>query len=332
VNLIGSDGATLLRDGRPWRFLLLNAYYLQDEVGQGAPTHATAALDDARTLGAEVVRAWAFNDRPDKSSRMWSDLTTPVEDGLRALDYVLDEAARRQLRLILALHDFWPAYGGIAQWLRWRGIAFDDKASPEKYAARFWSDSQLREAYRTRARLLLDRRNSINGVRYGDDPTVLAWELMNEARQAPSDWVSFAAESVRAYASQLVSLGDERALDSADLDLASLHVYPEKYGARAGDEARFGVAAITEAARGVTRPLIVGEFGLSAAHLPLPRRQEAYCDWFDAAATEPFVAGIGPWLLGYAGRPPDDEQFIFYAGGDYDGVLRDAAQVLAQTR
>src|SRR6266511_4592467 len=116
MDLIGSDGATLLRDGRPWRFLLANAYYLQDEAGQGAPQYTEAALDAARALGAEVVRAWAFNDRPDKQSRMWSDLTTPVEDGLRALDFAVDAAGRRGLRLILALHDYWPAYGGMAQW------------------------------------------------------------------------------------------------------------------------------------------------------------------------------------------------------------------------
>jgi mannan endo-1,4-beta-mannosidase len=332
MDLIRTDGATLLRDGRPWRFILANAYYLQDEAGQGAPQYTEAALDAARALGIEVVRAWAFNDRPDKKSRMWHDLTTPVEDGLRALDFAVAAAGQRGLRLILALHDYWPAYGGIAQWLRWRGIAIANNAQPTQYAAKFWSDSQLREVYRLRVRLLLDRRNTITGVRYGDDPTVLAWELMNEARQAPADWISFAAESVRSSAEQLISLGDEQALDSVDLDLASLHFYPEKHGARAGDEVRFGVAAITGAARQVTRPLIVGEFGLSGGHLPLQRRQYAYREWLEAARGEPNIAGIGPWLLGYAQRPRDEEQFIFYPGGDYDELLRDGASALAESR
>jgi endo-1,4-beta-mannosidase len=332
MDFIRSDGASLLRDGRPWRFLLANAYYLQDEIGQGAPAHAEAALDAAQALGATAVRAWAFNDRPDKSSCMWRDLTTPVEDGLRALDRVVAEVGRRGLRLILALHDYWPAYGGMAQWLRWRDVPVDNRDPPELYAPRFWSDGQLRDAYRFRARTLLDRRNHITGVRYGSDPTVLAWELMNEARQAPADWVSFAAECVRAHASQLISLGDEQARDSADLDLASLHFYPEKHGARDGDETRFGVVAITEAARSVTRPIVVGEFGLSSATLPAAMRQEAYRAWFEVAAGEPLVVGMGPWFLGYPGRPRDEEQLIFYPGGDYDAVLRDAATMLAQTR
>jgi mannan endo-1,4-beta-mannosidase len=331
MDFIRSDGATLLRDGRPWRFLLANAYYLQDEAGQGQPHYTEAALDAARALGCEVVRAWAFNDRPDKQSRMWCDLTTPVEAGLRALDFAVAAAGSRGLRLILALSDYWPAYGGIAQWLRWRGVAVDNATPPSQYAGRFWGDSQLREAYRVRVRLLLDRRNSITGVRYGDDPTVLAWELMNEARQAPLDWVSFAAESVRSSGAQLISLGDEQARDSADLDLASLHFYPEKHGANSGDEIRFGVAAITEAARLVTRPLIVGEFALSSGHLPLSRRQHAYRAWLQTARGEPNIAGIGPWLLGYPERPPDEERFMFYPGGDYDQLLRDGARALAES-
>jgi endo-1,4-beta-mannosidase len=332
MDLIGSDGATLLRAGRPWRFLLVNAYYLQDEAGQGQPHYTEAALDAARALGCEVVRAWAFNDRPDKQSRMWSDLTTPVEDGLRALDFAVAAAGSRGLRLILALSDFWPAYGGMAQWLRWRGHAVDNQTPPASYATRFFGDSQLREAYRLRVRLLLERRNTITGVRYGEDATVLAWELMNEPRDAPADWVSFAAESVRSVASQLISLGDEQARDSADLDLASLHFYPEKHGAARGDELRFGVAAITEAARQVTRPLIVGEFALGSGHLPLARRQHCYRAWLETARGEPNIAGIGPWLLGYPERPRDEEQLIFYPGGDYDQVLRDGARALAESR
>jgi mannan endo-1,4-beta-mannosidase len=33
---------------------------------------------------------------------------------------------------------------------------------------------------------MLTRRNSLSGVAYKDDPTIMAWELMNEIR-CPSD-------------------------------------------------------------------------------------------------------------------------------------------------
>jgi hypothetical protein len=152
---------------------------------------------------------------------------------------------------------------------------------------------------------------------------------MNEPRDAPDDWIAFAAAAVRADCAQLVAIGDEGARDSPDVDLASLHVYPEKHGAARGDEARFGAAAIVQAARRVTRPLIVGEFGLHGDRLPLAERQRAYAEWFAVAAAEG-VAGIGPWLLGHTSRPPDwDEHFTFQAGGDYDATLRDAVALFS---
>jgi mannan endo-1,4-beta-mannosidase len=331
VQPITSDGGQLLCDGRPFRFVHLNAYYLQDEVGQGNPQHAAEALDACVALGARVVRSWAHNDAPAKMSRLQDALGAPREDGLRALDWVLAEAARRNLRLILALLDYWPSYGGMAQWLRWRGIdiSAEDAPHPARYAATFYGDSQLREAYRRHVTTLLTRKNRLTGVVYGEDPTVLAWELMNEARAAPSDWIAFAADCVRSHARQLVGLGDEGACDSPDLDLASLHFYPEKHGALPGDEQRYGRAAITAAIHNVTRPLIVGEFGLYGNRLSRDERRACYADWFEWAATEG-VSGMGPWLLGHHGRrPEDDEHFTFFHGGDYDDVIRIAANTFS---
>ena len=331
LDFIASDGGQLLRDGRPFRFVLGNAYYLADEVGQGQPEHALEALDAAVALGLPVVRTWAFNDAPAKESRMQNGLADPHEPGLRALDFVVAEAARRNLRLILPLADYWPSYGGIAQWLAWRGmpVSDGDRPHPERYAARFFGDTQLRDAYAARVRQLAARRNTVTGVRYGEDATILAWELMNEPRDAPDDWIAFAAATVRSHCAQLVGLGDEAARDSPDVDLASLHFYPEKQGCAPGDEERFGCAAIEEAARRVTRPLIVGEFGLRHDGLPLAERQRAYAAWF-ACAADAGAAGMGPWLLGYRTRPPDwDEGLTFYAGGDYDATLRDAVALFS---
>lgn len=322
------EGRVLLRGGQPWSFVLVNAYYLQDEVGQGTPAHAAEALDGAVHLGVPVVRTWAFNDNPRKASRMQVDLGVSHEPGLLALDWVVAEAGRRGLQLILTLMDYWPAYGGMAQWLAWRGrpVAAADRDHPARYAADFYADGQLREAYRQRVTALLDRRNTLTGRRYGEDDTVLAWELMNEARQAPADWVDFAAGVVRAGARQLVALGDEAAYDGEALDLASLHLYPEKHGAAVGSELMFGQEAILAAARRVTRPLLVGEFGLRGDRLSLPERQASYTAWF-AAAEAAGVAGIGPWLLGHSSRPPAwDEHFTFYIGGAYDSLLRRAAE------
>jgi mannan endo-1,4-beta-mannosidase len=302
------------------RFVHVNAYYLQDEFGQGAPQKSLDALDACVALGVRVVRTWAFNDDAAKSSRMQDGLGRPREAGLVALDRVLAEARARNLRLILPLVNFWSAYGGIWQWLRWAGFSVDDaaRANPESIAAKFFGEPIMRDAYRAHVERLLARKNTLTGIVYGDDDTVLAWELMNEPRRAPDDWVAFAAGCVRRNAGQLVGLGDEGARDLPMLDYASLHFYPEKHGG-GGDLAGFGLGAITDAARRVTRPLVVGEFGLTNA---VADRADCYRRWIDRAREEG-VAGIGPWLLGHAGRrPEDDESFTFFRGDAVFDVIR----------
>jgi hypothetical protein len=78
----------------------------------------------------------------------------------------------------------------------------------------------------------------------------------------------------------------------------------------------------------VTRPLVVGEFGLYDNRLSRAERCACYADWFEWAAAEG-VSGMGPWLLGHHGRrPEDDEHFTFFRGGDYDDVIRVASGTL----
>jgi mannan endo-1,4-beta-mannosidase len=164
---------------------------------------------------------------------------------------------------------------------------------------------------------------------YRDEPTVMAWELMNEPRGPGlhpgqlADWVRFAARAVKAAAPhQLVGVGDEGEewsagfLECEDLDLASCHFYPHKYGYARGTEAEAGVAWIEEHARVAAasgKPLVVGEFGIANGALPSEVRLEAYRAWLRAAVESPGVAGVGPWLFSYRARPADWDEFTFYS-------------------
>ena len=51
----------------------------------------------------------------------------------------------------------------------------------------FFSSPACRQLYRNFATALLSRVNTITGVSYRDDPTIFAWELINEPR-VPQDW------------------------------------------------------------------------------------------------------------------------------------------------
>jgi mannan endo-1,4-beta-mannosidase len=339
---------------RPFRFVLVNAYYLQEEAARGRVALVDETLAQARAMGATVVRAWAFNDDPNKlDSAIQFGPGAYSEAGLRGLALAIERARAHGLKLILPLANYWNAYGGTRQWALWQGLADAREGEP-----RFFTDERLRARYAEHVARIIEPHR--------DDDTVLAWELMNEPRGrglapgALAEWVRFAARAVKAAAPrQLVSVGDEgeetsldgydarfwRSVDGEhlfapsnggsfrdfvacdDVDLASCHFYPGKYGLRPGSERDSGVAWIEEHARLATaaqKPLLVGEFGIANGALAPDERLAIYRAWLDAAVASPAVAGIGPWLFAYASRPADWDEFTFYQDDPIAGLLRSA--------
>lgn len=90
---------------------------------------------------------------------------------------------------------------------------------------------------------LLNRVNSINGRRYGDDPTILAWETGNEMnhlgmRPAPASWTLIVAKHLKSRAPRTLVMDgsfarnddpercyQKEVLDSPDVDILSYHYY-----------------------------------------------------------------------------------------------------------
>jgi len=315
----------LWEGARRFRFTLINAYYLQEEAARGRLDLVDETFAGARAMGARVVRAWAFNDDPNKDdTAIQRALGAYEERGLDGLDRTVERARAHGIKLILPLCNYWNAYGGARQWLLWHGVADAREGDP-----RFFTDERVRQSFTSHVQRIAGR--------YRDDDTVLAWELMNEPRGAPADWVRFAARAVKQAAPRhLISLGDEGGehLDCDELDLASCHFYPQKYGVRGGDEARAGVDWIAAHARAAARagkPLVVGEFGIARDGLDPDARLAAYRAWLDAAASTEAVAGIGPWLFAYVSRPPEWDEFTFQAGDPICGLMRESAQRFDQS-
>lgn len=334
--------------GRPFRFLLVNAYYLQEEAARGRFDRVEETFSKAYAMGARVVRTWGFHDHPEAPEAIQRARLEYNEPGLLALDGVLDRAAAHGLRLILPLVNYWDDYGGIRQWMRWNGFA-GRSGDP-----RFFTEPALRDHYARHVATMLARSNARNGRVYAEDPTILAWELVNEPRgrgldpegRLLADWVAFAAKALRkAGARQLIALGDEGFdvslegsgrspwkrtggrglfsprngssfrlhLDCPDVDLASCHWYPESWRIRRGQEEEAGVTWIEQharLARAAGKPLVLGEFGLRGDGLPLDVRRRAYRRWL-RAADQAGLVGAGPWLFTYDDRPEEWDAFTF---------------------
>jgi mannan endo-1,4-beta-mannosidase len=193
AGFVTTRGTSFEVDGLPFRFAGTNNYYLQYQDA----AMVADVLDRAAARNFSVLRTWAFLDigYPDGSESVgggakngvWFRALDPStkkvvlnDSGLAHLDATLAAAAARGLRLILTLTNNWIDFGGADQQIRWEALIDPTYTDPkhDDFFTRPWQISTF-VAY---AEALAGRTNSLTGVKYSDDPTILAWELINEPR------------------------------------------------------------------------------------------------------------------------------------------------------
>jgi mannan endo-1,4-beta-mannosidase len=331
AQLATAHGTRFVVDGKPFSFVGANV-----EVMHGAKMRAGYArtLDAARADGLRVVRVWALGegaaDAPDWARA--DDLLRAgpdgwIEDGLVQLDRVLAGASERGLKVILTLGNHWGDYGGIPQYLRWAGLADTGWGARD----RFFSDERTRAFYRAHLERLAERKNTVNGVRYADDPTVFAWELLNESQvETPEGarvrraWIAEMAQLLRSHAArQLITPGvigyttlaerDEwlAVCKLPEVDYCDSHLYPQNGDAvpSAVELARFIDDRVQLAQKVANKPLVFGEFGFDtrADHDGWLGRGRA--DWFGEFLSRVLydgAAGAMVWIYQpWSGKPRD---------------------------
>lgn len=317
----------------------IGSYPLLEHAGNGRLDAVDDIFTQALALGRPVLRTNAYLDGTRNAARIREADGSLREEGLVGLDRLLARAAERGVRLVLVLTGHWGHYGGAPAVLE---MVAPGEGLP---VAAFYADPRAIEAQRSYVAALVARTNTLNGRAYARDPTVLAWELVNEARCEDDRycdpgtlvrWARGMAEAVRgAGARQLVAWGgaghrrgehgedlEALAADGA-LDVLTLHVYPANErsvdpvlpaGTRPLVAASLGAESIRETAavaRRHGRALLVEELGWIPAGGGSADGERALVlgAWLRAARLE----GVGalPWMIGEQGRP------------DYDGHLVD---------
>ncbi|GAA6009071.1 hypothetical protein JCM10207_004083 [Rhodosporidiobolus poonsookiae] len=247
-------GSQLFLVGQPFRFASLNAPELLDgDVnGEYEVRDTFAALAAEGGFGSAVTRTYTLRIKSKNIGRghingwstEWNDWMWD-SGRLLEMDLVLAEAAKAGVKLIIPIIN--QDTGNDSNWVgstvdltRYRyGLGSNDEARRIDW----WTDHTMIESYKLIIDFLLNRVNSINGRRYGDDPTVLAWETGNEMnhnglRPAPASWTLTIAAHLKSRAPRtLVCDGSfarnddpercyhREVLDSQDVDILSYHYY-----------------------------------------------------------------------------------------------------------
>jgi mannan endo-1,4-beta-mannosidase len=178
------EGTRFLLRGAPWAVAGANCHYLPSWAADTAwcRAHVDTVLDAAAALRLNTLRVWAFADGAQQWHALQPARGVFCEQSLEGLDLVVAGAKARGLRLILPLLNYWRDYGGMDVYNAWCGHDAGCREEEEVARASFYSCPRCRAAFVAAVAALTARVNTRTGVRYRDEPTIMAWELCNEAR------------------------------------------------------------------------------------------------------------------------------------------------------
>ena len=349
AGFVTRSGSQLMLAGHPFRFAGTNNYYLHYQ----SETARDNVIDKAAASGFDVLRTWGWFDTGTADGtdptagnqngvylQYWDGSGHPKyndgPDGLGRLDAVIARAGQDHLHLVIPFTNNWSDFGGMDKYVEWAGDTHHDD---------FYTDARIRGWYQDYIAHLLNHVNTVTGVRYKDDPTVMTWELANEPRCVGSgkfprstscdtdtitDWAGDVSTFIKSIDhKQLVSVGDEgffadqpgsddwthnggegvdtvRLAALPDVDVMSYHLYPDGWGKTADWGTQY-ILDHAAAARKIHKPVMLGEFG----YRDKSTRNPVYQRWMDAV----YLSGTNGALYWLLSDRLDDGTLY----GDYDG-------------
>lgn len=323
-SFVETSGTRFTLDGKDFYFAGTNNYYFHYK----SKKMVDDVFADMIAMNLKVIRIWGFLDgEPNEHSVMQPKPGIYDESGFSKLDYAIYKAGQTGVKLVIPFVNNWDDFGGMNQYARWFKADGHDA---------FYTHPGIKKAYKDYVYYMLNRVNIYTGVKYKDDPAIMAWELANEPR-APSDksgntlieW----ADEMSAYIksidqNHLVAVGDEgfyrieghpewpygggegvdwkRLTALSAIDYGTYHLYPDHWG----ETAEWGNQWIIDHIRDgneIGKPVVLEEFG----YQDKTKRDGVYKTWLDIIEKHD-GAGSQFWIL--TGIQDDDTLYP-----DYDG-------------
>ncbi|KAA1076728.1 hypothetical protein PGT21_016940 [Puccinia graminis f. sp. tritici] len=253
---------------------------LETVAGFGTPVTRTYTLKIANTKFKEgtMPPSEAHVIGWDRSSNDWKYNETVWQQ----MDNVLDLAREYGVKLILPIinQDYGTSdtdyVGNYNDLIRHRYNISQYKSANR--AVDFFTDRKMIDSFKKLISFLLNRINTINGIRYGDDDTILAFETGNELnwgdskhiifqRAPPAKWTLEIAKQIKSLAPRTLvmdgsysrkngSFWEKAVLESKYVDLFDYHLY--------GENDLNSYAALHKEVRAHGKTLIIGEHGFYA--------------------------------------------------------------------
>ncbi|WOL16717.1 hypothetical protein Cni_G25505 [Canna indica] len=313
------NGTHFLVKGKPFYCNGFNAYWLMYMASEAATREkVSSTLQQAAGYGITLARTWAFSDGGSRPLQRFPGSYN--EEMFKGLDFVISEASKYGVYLILSLVNNHEDFGGKKQYVEWaRAQGSHDLSSEDD----FFRNEVVKLFYKNHVKAVLTRINTISGIAYKDDPTIFAWELINEPR-CQSDlsgkilqgWISEMAGHVKSIDSNhLLEIGAEGFYGESvperkqfnpgfeigadfisnhlvsDVGFATIHAYPDLWMSGLDDAAEMDFleswiqSHVEDAGQVLRKPLLITEFGKLSSGLTaaqIEKRDSFYRRVYDA--------------------------------------------------
>lgn len=230
LNFVQKRGQELTLSNKKFTMIGVNIYDIVSRSKEEIDTH----LLEISQTDMNTIRLWGFN----KEGRL-------NDNDFEKMDYIIDESSKKNIRLIIVLGNQYEDYGGRSNFTH------------ESNLDSFYTDPKAKKLYKEHVLELLNRKNTVSGRMYKDEPTILAWELLNEPRyendkesRIVAEWMEEIAQYVLQHDNKhLISSGTEGFISQeydkpyyenhgADylrtcgldvIDICSAHLYPKYF-------------------------------------------------------------------------------------------------------
>ncbi|KAG9443130.1 hypothetical protein H6P81_018984 [Aristolochia fimbriata] len=174
---VRTRGTQFMLDGSPFLFNGFNSYWMMHVAADPAERpKVSTVFRDAAAAGLTVCRTWAFGGGGYNALQISPGVYD--ERVFQALDFVVSEANKYDIRLILSFVNNFGDFGGRSQYVKWAqnsGVQVNGDDD-------FYTNPVVKDYYKNHIKSVVTRFNTITRTTYKDDPTIMAWELINEPR------------------------------------------------------------------------------------------------------------------------------------------------------
>ncbi|CAJ2500251.1 Uu.00g031040.m01.CDS01 [Anthostomella pinea] len=316
-------------DGVTKYFAGTNAYWIGFLTNNA---DVDTALDDLVDAGLKILRVWGFNDvtsNPGSSTVYYQLLSSSGStintgaNGLQRLDYVVQAAEARDIKLIVNFVNNWSDYGGMPAYV----TAFGGTKEG------WYTNTAAQTQYKAYIKAVV--------ARYADSSAIFAWELANEPRcngcatSVVTNWATTTSAYIKSLdPNHLVTMGDEgfglpgdgsypytygegmdfvANLKIPDLDFGTFHLYPDSWGTT-NDWGNAWITSHGAACAAAGKPCLFEEYGTTSDHCSIES------PWQATALSANGISADLFWQLGTTlstGQTSNDGNTLYVGTSDW---------------